>query len=150
MEEEQYEEIEEAKTPLQHGLKFGLIIGMVGAIINILIYVVDPSYLANMWYGIIMLLVFLGLVIYGGISYRNEIGGYIDFGPAYIHGFTTFVIMGIIGLALNLLLHNVIDPNLGDTLTDASIEQTTKMMEGFGLSGDQLDDALEEQRYMGN
>lgn len=146
MEEEQYEEIDEAKTPVQHALKFGLIIGMAGAIINILIYVIDPTYLANMWYGITMLVIFLGLVIYGGLSYRKEIGGYIDFGPAYIHGFTTFVIMGIIGLALNLLLHNVIDPNLGETLTDASIEQTAKMMESFGLSGDQLDEALEEQR----
>ena len=63
MEDLENEELEEAKTPLQHGLKFGLILGMVSAIITILIYVIDPTLLANKWFGIIMIYVFFGLVV---------------------------------------------------------------------------------------
>ena len=142
MEDLQNEETEQ-KTPIQHALKFGLILGMVGAIITLLLYVIDPTLMVNIWM-LLLLLVFMGLVIYGGISYRNEIGGYIDFGPAYIHGFTVFVVMGIIGLVMNLLMYNVVDPSLGDTLTEASIEQTRGMMENFGASEDAIDEALEK------
>ncbi len=146
MEEIQNEEMEQAPSPVQHAIKFGAILGMVSAILTILLYVIDPSLLINIWLGLGLLLLYLGLVVYGGISYRNEIGGYIDFGPAYLHGFIVLVVMGLISLAVNLLLHNVIDPNLKDTLVEASIEQTTQMMEKFGAPTDAMDEALENQR----
>lgn len=135
----------EPKTPIQHALKFGGLLGMAGAIFTLLVYVIDAEFLVNMWM-LLILLVFLGLVVYGGISYRNEIGGYIDFGPAYKHGFTVLVVMGAIGLVMNLLLYNVIDPGLAETLTDASMEQTRGIMESFGAPVDSIDEALEEAR----
>jgi ABC-type multidrug transport system permease subunit len=54
--------------------------------------------------------------------------------------------IGIIGLVMNMLMHNVIDPNLKETLIESSIEQATSMMEGFGVSGDALDEAMEKER----
>jgi energy-coupling factor transporter transmembrane protein EcfT len=146
MEDLENDELEQPTTPVQHAVKFGLILGMVSAIITVLAYVIDPTYLANMWFGFTMLFLFFGLVIYGGISYRKEIGGFMDFGPAYVHGFVVFVMIGIIGLVMNMLMHNVIDPNLKETLIESSTEQATSMMEGFGLSGDALDEAMEKQR----
>jgi len=143
MEDLQNEELEAPKTPLQHAVKFGLILGMVSAIVTLLLYVIDPTLMVNVWM-LLLLLVFIGLVIYGGISYRNEIGGYIDFGPAYIHGFTVLVVMGVIGLLMNLLMYNVVDTSLADTLTEASIEQTRGMMENFGAPEDAIDEALEK------
>ena len=145
MEDLENEELEEPKTPLQHAVKFGLILGMVGAVINLLLYVIDPALLANMWM-LLLLFVFMGLVVYGGITYRKEIGGYIDFGPAYIHGFTVFVMMGLIGLAVNFLMYNVVDTSLPETLTEASMENARGIAESFGASGDALDEAMEEAR----
>jgi len=143
MEDLENDELEEQTTPIQHAVKFGLILGIVGAIITLLIYAIDPTLLVNVWM-ILLLLVFMGLVVYGGITYRNEIGGYINFGPAYIHGLTTFVMMGLIGLIMNLLMYNVIDTSLAETLTEASIEQARSMAESFGASGDALDEAMEQ------
>ena len=145
MEDLENEELDQPKTPLQHAVKFGLILGMVGAVINLLLYVIDPTLLVNMWM-LLLLLLFVGLVTYGGITYRKEIGGYIDFGPAYIHGFTVFVVMGAIGLVVNLLMYNVVDPNLADSLTEASVEQARGIAENFGASGDALDEAMENAR----
>jgi len=146
MEDLQSKEIEERQGPIQHALKFGAIVGMISAIFTILLYVIDPALMINMWIGLSLLVVFLGIVIYGGITYRNEIGGYIDFGPAYIHGFIVLLTMGIIGLAVNLLLHNVIDTTLKDTLTEAGIEQSIQLMEKFGAPQEAIDDAIEKQR----
>jgi uncharacterized membrane protein len=145
MEDLENEELEQPKTPLQHAVKFGLILGMVGAVITLLLYVIDPTLLVNIWM-LLLLLLFMGLVVYGGITYRKEIGGYIDFGPAYIHGFTVFVMMGVIGLAVNFLLYNVVDPNLPETLTEASVENARGMMERFGAPADSIDEALEQTR----
>lgn len=145
MENLENEELEQPKTPLQHAVKFGLILGMVGAVITLLLYVIDPTLLASMWL-LLLLLVFMGLVVYGGITYRMEIGGYIDFGPAFIHGFTVFVMMGIVGLAVNLLMYNVVDPSLPETLTEASVENARSIAESFGASGDALEEAMEDAR----
>jgi uncharacterized membrane protein len=145
MEDLENEEFEETKTPLQHALKFGLILGMVGAVINLLLYVIDPTYMVSMWM-LLLLLLFMGLIVYGGISYRNEIGGYINFGPAYIHGFSVFVVMGLIGLAVNFLMYNVVDTSLPEILTDASAEQARSMAESFGATGDTLDEVVENAR----
>ncbi len=146
MEELQNEELEQAPSPIQHAVKFGAIVGMVSAIFTLLLYVIDPPLLTNMWLGFGLLAVFLGLVIYGGITFRKEIGGYIDFGPAYLHGFIVLVTMGVISLVVNLLLHNVVDPTLKDTLTEAAIEQSVQLMEKFGAPQDAIDEAIEQQR----
>ncbi len=146
VEEDEYEEMEQPKTPLQHAVKFGAIIGMISAIITILLYVISPALMINIWIGLSLLIIFLGLVIYGGISYRKEIGGYIDFWPAYIHGFMVLLTIGIIGLIVNLLMHNLVDTTLKETLTDASLEQTGRIMEWFGVPQDAIDDELEQQR----
>ena len=145
MENEENEEMEQPKTVVQHAVKFGLILGIAGAILNLLLYVIDPTLLVNIWM-LLLLFVFMGLVVYGGINYRKEIGGYINFGPAFIHGFTVFVMMGLIGLIFNLLMYNIIDSSLAETLTDASVEQAQSMAEGFGASGDVLDEAMEKAR----
>lgn len=146
MEDQQNEELQEKKTPVQHALKWGLVVGVIGAIITLLLYVMGPATMVKWWVGLLSLAVFLGLVIYGGINYRKEIGGYMDFGPAFIHGFVTLAVAGLIGTILNLLLYTVVDPTLPEALSEAAVEQAMSMAEGFGASGDALDQAAENAR----
>lgn len=141
MEEEQNEEVQEKQSVVQNALKFGVIVGVVGAMITLLLYVAGPEFMVKWWVGLISLAVFIGLVIYGGISYRNEIGGYIDFGPAFLHGFITLAVAGLIGTLVNFLLFTVVDPNLPEELTEATVEQAISMAEGFGATGAALDEA---------
>lgn len=146
MEDVQNEEMEVKKTPLLAGVRWGVVLGVISAIITLLIYVINPALMIKWWFGLGMLVVFLGLVVYGGISYRKDIGGYIDFGPAYLHGLMALIISGLIGTLMNMLLYYVIDPNLPAVLTEAALEQTRSMMEGFGAPADSIDDALEQAR----
>lgn len=140
------EEVNEKQSPIQHAIKYGGILGIISIIATLLLYVVDPTLMVKWWFGLIMLGVSIGFVIYAGINYRNENGGYIDFGPAFLHGFVLLAIAGLIGSVMNLLLFAVIDPSLPQVLTDAAVEQALSMAEGFGASGQALDDAADRAR----
>lgn len=146
MEDVQNEEVDNQQTPLQHGVKFGAILGMISAILVLLIYVVEPTLMIKWWFGLIMIAVSLGFIIYAGITYRNSIGGYIDFGPAFVHGFVTFAVAGLIGTVMNLLLYTVIDPQLPEILTDAAVEQAMSMAESFGAPPEGMEQAAESAR----
>jgi hypothetical protein len=39
---------------------------------------------------------FIGLTIYAGINYRNEIGGFLPYGKAFQHGFVLMAVSGLI------------------------------------------------------
>jgi hypothetical protein len=138
---------EEPKVTLRdHAIKWGVIIGLVGIIYTVLLYIVDAALLANMWLGLFTLVLFLGLVIYAGIDYRKQIGGLIPFGKAYQHGFLTLVIGGIIGTIFNYLLYNIIDPGLVETLAEAGAENARAIAERFGAPPEAIDDAVDKAR----
>jgi hypothetical protein len=55
-------------------------------------------------------------------------------------------VSGIIYTVFNILLYHVIDPELPAKLTEVSLENAQKMMEGFGMPEDQMDQAMEGAR----
>ena len=63
MEDQQNEELQEKKSPVQHALRFGVVVGVVGAIITLLLYVAGPAMMVKWWVGLLSLAVFIGLVI---------------------------------------------------------------------------------------
>ncbi|MDQ3535123.1 MAG: DUF4199 domain-containing protein [Bacteroidota bacterium] len=131
---------------LNQVLKYGIIIAMVNIIITLLIYVVDVTIMVKWWFGILILLVNLVLIFYAGFDWRKQNGGYLKFKDAFIFIFLVFVCSGIISVLFNIFLNTVIDPNLANTLTEASIEENTAIMERFGLADDQVDEAMENLR----
>ncbi len=141
--------MEESTTPkpslVQHAAKWGAIIGGASIILTLLIYIIDYTLLAD-WKMLILLLVFLGFVIYAGINYRNQNGGYLSYGKAFQHSFITFAVLGILSTAFTLILYTAIDTELPAKLTEVSIENAQKMMERFGMPEDQMDKALEDAR----
>ncbi len=144
--------MEETTTPqatlLQHAAKWGAILGIGSIVLTILLYAIDYTLLAN-WKMILLLLVFLGLVVYAGINYRNQIGGFMSYGKAFQHGFVTFAVMGVIATIFNIVLYEVIDPELPAKLTEVSVENAQKMMESFGVPEDQMDKAIEDAKTRG-
>ena len=54
------------------------------------------------------------------------------------------MLAGLIGTAFNILLFHVIDPDLPQLISEAIIEQTVEMMEGFGANQEVIDQAIED------
>lgn len=136
------EENIENENKITHAIKSGLIIGLISIVLSILVYVIDPLIFAKWWFGISLFILSLILVVVFGRKYRTSIGGFMGFGPAFIHGFVTFIAAGLIGTIFNILLHTVIDPDLRIVITEAALDNTAAMMESFGAPSDQIDEAM--------
>ena len=132
-----------APTLINHGIKHGIILGVCSMLIVIICYVIDFSFMVTFKFIGIILVIGLGYVIYAGINYRNETGGFISYGKAFQHGLVILAISGLINTAFNILLYHVVDTELGQKMTDAIIHNTEEMMAGFGTPQDRIDQTIE-------
>ena len=139
--------MEEQQTPMQAAVKPGLTIGLVSLAITYIAYFVNSSLLASGWFGLVSLAIMVALIIYFGIQYRNEVGGFLTFGAAFNFSFITMIISGIVGLIGIILLYQVVDPSLPQVLADEAFKTSLQTMESFGANPDSLPPAqLEEMR----
>ena len=129
-----------------HAIKSGLMVGVISIVVTLLLYLVDPTMLAAMWVGITIFVVILALVAYFGIQHRKEVGGYMAFGKAWVYSMQVFIVAGILGTVFNILLYNVIDPELPGIIADKAVENAESMMRNFGMPEDQMDEALDKAR----
>ncbi|MEC7878184.1 MAG: DUF4199 domain-containing protein [Bacteroidota bacterium] len=123
-------------------LKGGLILAGVSILLTMLTYVIDVSLMVEWWFGIVSILISMGLLIYLGINYRNDIGGILSYGDAFKFSFLVFFVSYVVGIIFQIALYTVIDPELPEIMKQLTVEKTVEMMEGFGLSDEALDAAI--------
>ena len=56
-------------------LKSGIMLAGVSIILTMLTYMINVELMVEWWFGILSLIISVGLLIYLGITYRNNIGG---------------------------------------------------------------------------
>ncbi|MBC7566809.1 MAG: DUF4199 domain-containing protein [Pedobacter sp.] len=135
----------EERQKLLNGLsaKNGLIIAVVSVVLSLVIHFIDPllAY-TSIWLGLVLFVLFVGLLVYAGKTVRSEVGGFWSFGEA----FKSFLIMGLIIAATstvyNAVLMTVIDPELPVKAGAAIDDNTVAMMKKFGAGQDQIDEAM--------
>lgn len=136
--------MENQNSPFQAGASTGLILGIISVVITFILYFIDPELMVTWYVGFGILAIFIALIIYFGIQYRNSIGGYMKFGTAFNYVFAAFAVSGLIGVIGQALLFFVVDPNLPKVLTDAQMEAQMAMLDRFGagdsLSSEQIDE----------
>lgn len=139
-------ETAESQSLLKHAVKMGAILGAISIVITAIIYAVNYALMANMWFGLFMIVLALGYVIYAGISYRKEVGGYLPYGKAFQHGYVTLLTSAVISSIFSILLYTVIDTELSEKLTDVAIENAEAMMVKFGAPQETIDKSLDDMR----
>ena len=139
--------MEETQSPIQAAVKPGLTIGLIALALTFIIYFIDSGSLISAWFGFANLAIFFALIFYFGRQYRNELGGFINFGDAFKFSFVTILISGLVGTLGQMLLYHVVDPSLPQLLAEQSLENTLATMERFGASADALGpEQLDEMR----
>lgn len=127
----------------KNGITFGIITGVISIIITAFIYLVDIKLFTAWWIGLASIAIYLAIGIYLLSKTRKELGGVFSFKEA----FTTYFISAIIGIAIsvifNILLFNVIDPSLKDTVQELSVESAVTMMKKFGTPTSEIKKAVE-------
>lgn len=135
--------METSTTPFQAAIKAGVITGLIMTVITFLCYFINYELLGAAWLGGASLLIYCGLIIFFGIEYRKELGGFMSFGTAFQFAFISLIIMLVVTTFGNMLLFLVLDPGLGERMADLTMENTLKMMDSFGageLPSDQMDE----------
>jgi len=118
----------------QKAIIYGVIGGLISVAISLLIYLFNPMLFADWWVGLVGFPFTIAILLVLGFAIRKENGGYLKFGEAFLNMLVTGVIMTVISVLFNILLFNVIDPELPAILTEQILQNTAEMMSGFGMS----------------
>ncbi|MDZ4714757.1 MAG: DUF4199 domain-containing protein [Cytophagales bacterium] len=138
----------ENETPSlpNHAIRFGTILGGIAIALTVIAYVVDPTFMVTFKFIGLSFALGIGIVIYAGINYRTEIGGYLSYGQAFTHGFIVLAVSGLINALFGILLFTVIDPDLSQKMMEAIITNTEDMMAGFGAPQSSIDQTIDGLR----
>jgi len=130
-------------------LKYGFILAAVSVVISLTLHFINPVMLyTNFALPFIILIIFIVLLVFVGITIRKEIGGYWTFGEAFKSFLIISLILALVAVLYNILLMTVIDPDLPSKAATAIGESQRAMMEKFGMASEQIDEALEKAGNM--
>jgi len=115
----------------KNGITFGILTGIISALITTSIYVIDLNLFVSWWIGIVSILsyVIIGIILLS--KTKKEMKGIFVFKDAFTTFFISALIATLIGTAFNILLFNVIDPSAQDTLKEITIKKAVAMMQKF-------------------
>jgi hypothetical protein len=116
----------------KNGITYGIIAGVVGALITATIYAIDLNLFAKWWINISIILIYITIGIVLLSKTKKELKGVFSFKEAFTTYFISGVVATLISVGFNILLFNVIDPSAKDTLNEILIKSTAETLQKFG------------------
>ncbi|QBN20046.1 DUF4199 domain-containing protein [Flavobacterium nackdongense] len=130
----------------KNGVSFGVMTGILSALITASIYAIDLNLFVKWWLGIVIIVVYLIIGIVLLTKTKKELKGMFTFKEA----FTTYFISAVIGIAIsvgfNILLFNVIDPSAKDSINEIVIKYTAETMQKFGAPSAAVNEAIKKMQ----
>ncbi|MCB0737095.1 MAG: DUF4199 domain-containing protein [Bacteroidetes bacterium] len=131
------------------GVKFGLISGLVYSIIITLIFSGGINSFQG-WGRYMPLITTVTFALLAGFSERKLNGGYITFGRAVLVMGTVFIISELMFNITEVLLYNVVDPDLHNKVKAYMVEKTAETIDLFSgaisYKQDQIDEIMDAVR----
>lgn len=131
-------------------IKTGLIIGLCFVLVLVVMYIIDVELLANPWLPLSAVLIIMVTIVIFGVKFRNENGGYLSYGKAFLFSIIAFAFATLLSNTFNIILFNVVDPELITFIGDITTERTIERMREFGQSEAELDrqyDIIKQRSY---
>lgn len=124
---------------------YGLIAGLIITVITLLQYLGGVgTFTSPLSY--ISYLVLITMAVLAALKVRRENEGWLEFRQALKITFTVFVIAMFIQTVFSYILFNFIDVSFKEALNQEIMNKTEQMLTKMGLSQNQIDEALEQQR----
>ncbi|MEM9052246.1 MAG: DUF4199 domain-containing protein [Bacteroidota bacterium] len=133
---------QDSSSFIKHAAQNGLIMSLVSIVLTMLVYMIDIAIMVEWTFSLFTFLLFAVLTVIFGRAYRNQIGGYLTYGTSFQYAFLVVTVSSLVGLIFNIILFNVIDPDLPQTLARLVMETQEKMLLSFGVSDDIIDETL--------
>jgi hypothetical protein len=130
----------------KNGISYGIITGVVSALITTAIYSIDLNLFVKWWLGIIIILVYIIISIILLSKTKKELKGIYSFKEAFTTYFISAVIGILISVGFNILLFNVIDPSAKDAINEIVIKYTAETMQKFGAPSASIAEAVKKMQ----
>jgi hypothetical protein len=133
---------------LQYTMTYGAILGVSLTIVSIIFYLMGFMKF-NIFMSLVMFIINLGIivtvVIIGTKKYRDDLlGGYIDFGEAFLIGLLIVVFSSLLTTLYNIIFNVFIDPDYFERTMEAAKEWMSNFMYKRGIPEDKIDQALQQ------
>ena len=129
---------------LNYVLKWGLILSGINIALTMLAYLLNMELLVTWWYGLLIFVLNIVLIVFISLKFRNLNGGYLTFKEAFLVTFGTMAAAGFVAIFFNILLYHVIDPELPGILQEMVINKTVSMMEKFNVDESIIEQTMDE------
>ena len=123
-------------------LNYGLILGGLGLIFGIMLYLSDAYVSNSSVNSIISIVLSIGVIFWGIMNFRKANDGYLTIGQALKLGAGIALIAGIISVLWTLFLSNVLDPEFPSKMMDLQLAEAAK-------TTDLTPEQLQQQKEMG-
>lgn len=138
--------MEENKTSTgKLAIKYGIIIGVIGIIFNLMLYSQDLHYQIDLQRLLINLVIGILFVVVASIfamkEFKKANNGFMSLGQGLKIGVGLSLISGIIGVIFNLILTEVIDPDMTQKAFDFAVQS----MRDAGMTESQIDQRMQGQ-----
>jgi len=125
----------------KYSLNYGLILGAISVVFAIMLYSMDAHTSQDPSNTVISIVIMVGVIFWGIISFRKANGGFLTISEALKLGAGIALVAGIIGVLYTILLANVLDPEFA-----VKIAENQK---AAGEAAGQMTDAQIQQQYDG-
>lgn len=122
-------------------MNYGLIMGVVGVIWNVMLYSMDAHTSRDTANTVIGLVITIAIITWGIWAFRKANGGYLSLGQAVKLGMGMALVSGIIAVLYTILMAHVIDP---DYIKDIAEAQKAAAEAQGTFTSEQI-----EQQYQG-
>lgn len=127
-------------------VRLGIIGSLIVLISSILMYLFYETLMSNYWMmtaaGIGVFLIILFILIWAGITYRKENGGYASFPVALVSIFIIAMLINISNNVFNYILPNYIDKEYPVKMAEIMKTTLAEKFEKFGMSDDEIEKNL--------
>lgn len=130
----------------KNGITFGIVAGIVSALITTAIYAIDLNLFVKWWIGIASIIIYISIGIVLLSKTKKELKGVFSFKEAFTTYFISGVLATLISVGFNILLFNVIDPSAKDTLNEIFIKSTAETLQKFGTPAAAINETVAKMK----
>lgn len=124
----------------KYSLNFGLLLGAIGVVFSLMLYFIDAHTTRSAGVQVVNVVISIGVIFWGLISFKKANGGYLKIGEALKMGAGISLISGVIMVIYNIFLANVLDPEFISKMMDL---QFAEAVEQGNMTSDQIQQAKE-------
>jgi hypothetical protein len=130
----------------KNGISYGIVTGVVGALITTAIYSIDINLFTAWWITLLNVIFYVTIGVLLLSKTKKELNGIFPFKDAFTSYFISAVVGILISVGFNIILFNFIDPSAKESIKEVSIKYAVEMMEKFNTPSSAINEAVKKMQ----